>query len=199
MTQIQNRAMSKQLHLFDEPTLGHDPRGRVRIALSTGTRGDARFSACGRYRQVLRRWIGESFPERYWLLIGMNPSTADATVDDPTVRREWGFTLREGYTGFVKCNVGDFRATFPADLSAPDVVACSPENLPAILAAAADADRVVVCHGKLPRPLVAPAGLIVQALRDGRANLFCFGRTKDGFPRHPLYLRRDTPLEPMFP
>ena len=174
----------------------HDPGGKVRLRLMPGVSGDATFSADGRYRQLMRRWTGARFPERYVLFIGMNPSTADATVNDPTCAREWTFANREGYSGMVKANVGDYRATDPKMLLLPGVVAVSEANLPAIRQAAAGADLVIVCHGKLNRAL-APAGkAIVEALHADGIDLWCFGTNADGSPKHPLYLRLDTPLQP---
>jgi hypothetical protein len=173
---------------------GHDPGGKVRLPLMAGVKGDATFSADGRYRQLMRRWTGETFPKRYILFIGMNPSTADATVNDPTCAREWTFAQREGYSAMVKANVGDYRATDPKMLLAPGLVAVSDANLPAIRAAAAEADFVVLCHGKLNKAL-APAGkAIVEALKADGTELWCFGTNGDGSPKHPLYLRLDTPL-----
>ncbi|MFK4809138.1 DUF1643 domain-containing protein [Devosia sp. ZW T5_3] len=173
---------------------GHDPGGKVRLPLMAGVKGDATFSADGRYRQLMRRWTGETFPKRYILFIGMNPSTADATVNDPTCAREWTFAQREGYSAMAKANVGDYRATDPKMLLAPGVVAVSDANLPAIRAAAAEADFVVLCHGKLNKAL-APAGkAIVEALKADGTELWCFGTNADGSPKHPLYLRLDTPL-----
>lgn len=172
----------------------HDPGGKVRLRLGEGVRGDALMSADGRYRQRMRRWLGDSFPERYILFIGMNPSTADASVDDPTCAREWSFACREGFSGMVKCNVGDYRATHPRMLVEPGVVAVSPDNIPIIRDAARGAGRVVLCHGKLNKAL-APAGVeLVQALRQDAIDLWCFGTNADGSPKHPLYLRADTPL-----
>jgi hypothetical protein len=64
---------------------------------------------------------------RYWLLriwddalpvmanIGANPSTADETVNDPTIRKDIGFATRLGFGGLLKLNVGGFRATKPKD------------------------------------------------------------------------------------
>jgi len=174
--------------------LVHDPGGKVRLRLGEGVRGDAVMSPDGRYRQIMRRWLGDTFPERYILFIGMNPSTADATVDDPTCAREWTFARREGFSGMVKCNVGDYRATDPKMLVAPGIVAVSPANIPAIREAARGAGRVVLCHGKLNKAL-APAGReIVDTLRADGADLWCFGTNADGSPKHPLYLRADTPL-----
>ncbi len=185
--------MSADLH---DPAQ-HDPGGKVRLALMAGVMGDATFSADGRYRQLMRRWLGETFPDRYILFIGMNPSTADATVNDPTCAREWTFAQREGFDAMVKANVGDYRATDPKMLLAPGVVASSPENLPAIRAVAAKADKVVLCHGKLNKAL-APAGrALIEALRADGVPLWCFGQNADGSTKHPLYLRADTPLRPL--
>ena len=174
----------------------HDPGGKVRLALMPGVKGDATFSPDGRYRQLMRRWTGDVFPPRYIMFIGMNPSTADATVNDPTCAREWTFATREGFSAMVKANVGDYRATDPKMLLVPGVEAVSPANLPAIRAAAAGAARVVLCHGKLNKAL-APAGReLVAALRADGIALWCFGSNGDGSPKHPLYLRGDTPLQP---
>jgi hypothetical protein len=172
----------------------HNPGGKVKTALPPGLQGDALFSEGGQHRLRLRRWIGETFPARHCLLIGMNPSTADAAANDPTVTREWGFVVREGYNGFVKMNVGDYRATSPKTLSEPGVVACSSANLPLIMEEAALADRVIVCFGKVPKPLVPAANTLIHALRAAGVPLWSFGTNGDGSPKHPLYLRSDTPL-----
>ncbi len=174
--------------------IAHDPGGKVRLRLGEGVHGDVVMSPDGRHRQIMRRWLGEAFPDRYIVFIGMNPSTADATVDDPTCAREWTFARREGFSAMVKCNVGDYRATDPKALLLPGVEAVSPANLPAIRQAAAGAARVVLCHGKLNKALAASGREIVQALRDDGVDLWCFGTNADGSPKHPLYLRADTPL-----
>jgi hypothetical protein len=172
----------------------HDPGGKVRLRLGEGVRGDVVISPDGRHRQVMRRWLGDTFPDLYIVFIGMNPSTADATVDDPTCAREWTFARREGFSAMVKCNVGDYRATDPKGLLLPGVEAVSPANLPAIRQAAAGAAKVVLCHGKLNKAL-APAGReLVETLRSDGIDLWCFGTNADGSPKHPLYLRADTPL-----
>lgn len=172
----------------------HDPGGKVRLALMDGVRGDAVFSADGRYRPLMRRWLGDAFPNRYLLFIGMNPSTADASVNDPTCAREWSFTQREGFAAMVKANVGDYRATHPKMLLEPGVVASSPDNLPAIRQAAVGAAKVIVCHGKLNKALVPAGQALVQALHEDGHDLWCFGTNADGSPKHPLYLKGDTPL-----
>lgn len=172
----------------------HDPGGKVKTALPVGLHGDAVFSECGRYRRILRRWTGEDFPERHILLCGMNPSEASATHNDPTITREWGFTVREGYSAFAKVNISDYRATHPKELMKPGVVPVSPENLSVILGAASKADKVVMCFGKVNRALEGAARETVAALKDAGIPMWCFGTNKDGSPKHPLYLAANTPL-----
>ena len=70
----------------------HDPGGSRRFAMLPGVDGKAEFSPCGQYRYWLSRdWGFRRFSggrEPFVLWIGMNPSTAEAEVDDPTIRRE---------------------------------------------------------------------------------------------------------------
>jgi hypothetical protein len=174
--------------------VAHDPGGKVRLRLAPGVHGDVQISADGRHRQVMRRWLGDSFPSRYILFIGMNPSTADATVDDPTCAREWNFARREGFEAMIKCNVGDYRATDPKALLAPGIEAVSPANLPAVLQAARGAEKVVLAHGKLGKALAPAARELTTALLASGTNLWCFGTNKDGSPKHPLYLSLAAPL-----
>lgn len=182
-----------QADLF--PSEIHDAGGRVKSALPAGLRGDAVFyGERSEYRPRLRRWIGDDFPRRYVLFVGMNPSTATESVNDSTIIREWGFTSRWGYGGYVKCNVADYRATFPRDLLADNVVPSSPVNLPTILREASAADLVVICHGKLNRALEPIGYSVINALRSAGITMFCFGKNADNSPKHPLYLRNDTPL-----
>lgn len=188
------KRLADQLDLIPPDPMQHDPGGKVRLALMAGVNGDAVFSDDGRHRPLMRRWLGDTFPDRYLMFIGMNPSTADATVNDPTCAREWTFTQREGFDAMVKANVGDYRATHPKMLLEPDVVVSSPANLPTIREQARGAARVILCHGKLNKALVPAGQALVQALTEDGIDLWCFGTNADGSPKHPLYLKGDTPL-----
>lgn len=188
------KRLADQLDLISPDPTQHDPGGKVRLALMAGINGDAVFSDDGRHRPLMRRWLGDTFPDHYLMFIGMNPSTADATVNDPTCAREWTFTQREGFDAMVKANVGDYRATHPKMLLEPDVVVSSPANLPTIREQAKGAARVILCHGKLNKALVPAGQALVQALTEDGIDLWCFGTNADGSPKHPLYLRSDTPL-----
>lgn len=168
-----------------------DPGGKVRLPLQPGVRGNAEFSPCGRYRYWLsREWGGIIDP--YALFIGMNPSTAAADVDDPTIRREINFTRAMGLCRYVKCNVMDFRATNPSDLR--NVAPCSDHNLFCISEHAKFASRIICAWGALPKWLRQYADDVVNALRWHQ--LWCMGKTKDGSPRHSLYLPNNAECVP---
>jgi hypothetical protein len=164
-------------------TAPHDPGGKVRLKLQDGVRGSAMFSDCGRYRYCLRRDWGEvGAPFVLW--VAMNPSTAEADVDDPTIRKEMHYTRQMGLTSFVKVNVMDLRATDPRRLLTMNPR--SDLNVPFIAEMAGKADRIICAWGALKPPLRRYADDVVMALRGHQ--LWCMGKTASGAPRHPLYL-----------
>lgn len=170
----------------------HDPGGKVRLPLPLYMRGGADFCGPdGCYRVMLwRAWGDPDAP--YPLLIGMNPSTAAADVNDPTVHKEIGFTQRWGFSRYYKGNVSAYRATDPKRLrKAP--IHCD-ENLPAIMAAAKGAAQVVVAFGNVKHEMRTLAEEVVAALRAANISLWCFGMNGDGSPCHPLYLPSNTRL-----
>jgi hypothetical protein len=130
------------------------------------------------------------------MFIAMNPSTADADSDDPTIRRESDFARLWGYGGLVKTNVMDYRATRPRDLVAPGVVAQSPANIPVILRELAHVSKVVVAWGRPHQTLRHHYQAVAVALATHGCRPWCLGRNLDQSPRHPLYLKKTTALEP---
>jgi hypothetical protein len=117
------------------------------------------------------------------LFICLNPSTADAFKDDPTVRRLRGFARSWGYGGFVLVNLFAFRATSP-DALVRVVDPSGPKNDATIKQAALSAVEVVVAWGSsrmAPHRAVDISGLVSRPL-------VCLGTNKDGQPKHPLYL-----------
>lgn len=155
--------------------------------------GEALFSPCHSYRYRLSRsWGGCTAP---LAVVMLNPSTADAERDDPTIRRCIAFAAREGFGGIEVMNLFAFRATAPADLkAATDPI--GPDNdrhlrdlfvrHSAVLAAwgAHGAYR-----GRADRVMRLATGL--------GATLTCFGHTAHGQPRHPLYLKGDCAILPL--
>jgi hypothetical protein len=147
--------------------------------------GGAAFSRDGRYRYRLwRHWDG-SRPAIVFCML--NPSTADARRDDPTIRRCIGFARRWGYGGVEVVNIFALRATDPRTLrSARDPI--GPRNDAFMLRAAARSPVVIAwgIHGAL-----RGRGATALRMLGRRTRLLALGRTRSGAPRHPLYLRRD--------
>ncbi|MFZ8963264.1 MAG: DUF1643 domain-containing protein, partial [Schleiferiaceae bacterium] len=83
------------------------------------------FSDCGRYRYRLWRIWDPSLPTLLWILY--NPSTADAKVEDPTLRRCMDFTRQWGYGGLTVVNRFAYRATNPRQLNST-IDPVGPEN-----------------------------------------------------------------------
>ncbi len=155
---------------------------------------DAILSECGTYRYRLSRQWDDTLPRLGWIML--NPSTADAFEDDPTIRRCIGFAESNGYGGIEVCNLFAYRATDPKALVATGD-AFGPEN-GAHLDAIIGAHTVVAAWGAWGTR-AGVTGIVesvhLTARQVGR-RLLCLGTTKDGSPRHPLYVRGDQPLVP---
>ena len=173
----------------------HDPGGKVRLKLPDGVVGGARFSDCGRYRQALTRdWAAAGVRPRAVLFIGMNPSVADAAASDPTCHRELMFARDWGFTRYLKGNMLDWRATSPRDIPADPAWACSAENIPVLRYMATEAEMIVLAYGKMHKRFDGIVADVLAAMLATGKPLKCLGVNKDGSAKHPLYLRKDTPL-----
>lgn len=162
-----------------------------RIVVETGPKGTAWFSDDRVHRYLLTREHLNHAAGGTLLLIGLNPSTADAGKDDPTLVRMKGFARDKGFDTLLVANAFALRSRDPANLrNTPDPVG---DLNDLVLGYLADhADLVLVAWGADPAIPRRELGLM-QALQ-GR-ELWCLGRTGKGAPRHPLYLRRDAQLE----
>ncbi len=139
----------------------------------------ALLSPCRTYRYELVRAWDDSKPLLTWCML--NPSTADETVDDPTIRKCIGFADRWGYGSIRVVNLFALRATEPRELKwHPDPV--GPENESVL--SALTGDVVAAWGGSIPRTPRADI-LARLALRSAR---WCLGTTRAGEPRHPLML-----------
>lgn len=190
------------LPLADVPAATHDPGGKVRIRLQENVYGNAFFHGPGDcYRTWLTRIWGRrppadgGLPKHFILWIGLNPSTADASYNDPTIEREIDFSMSWDADALVKVNICDYRATKPEMLLKEGVVPRSKANLPLIRDIAKTADRIICAWGAPHRRLIPYAVDVEQYLRDDGHELWCLGHTKNGGPRHPLYVKGGTPLE----
>lgn len=153
----------------------------------------ARLSPCGNYRYELGRAWGEG-PQVLWVMV--NPSTADADVDDATIRRCIGFSRGWGFGSLAVVNLFAYRSTDPKALKTVTDPIGGPTNVDAILNQMDCARLVVAAWGSnaanAKRPLL-PIDALAHA---ARVPLRCLGRSKSGAPNHPLYLAANTPLEP---
>jgi len=142
------------------------------------------------YRYALYRRWDDALPNLVW--IGLNPSTADEIIDDPTVRRIVDFSKAWNYGGAVLLNLFGLRATDPKDLrTASDPV--GPAN-DAALTKLCEGHEVILAWG-VHGGLHGRDETVTDLLRTANPRqVYCLGRTKGGHPKHPLYLAKKTPL-----
>lgn len=147
----------------------------------------AEFSPCRKYRYSLTRIWDRSLG--LCQFIGLNPSTADEVENDPTVRRCINYAKDWGYGGLIMSNIFAFRATDPKVMKAQaDPV--GPENDMWLLDDYGRANCTVAAwgtHGSLNNRSAEVIELLSGCFH-------CLGLTKHGFPKHPLYLRKDEVL-----
>ncbi len=158
-------------------------------------RRGAMLSDCGRYRYILERAWDDAAPRCVFIML--NPSVADANVDDPTIRRCLGFALRAGCGALRVVNLFAFRATSPdAMKKAHDPI--GPENdamLRGVMRRAiADGGPIVAAWGALGAHLDRDKAVADMAAQHG-LTLVCLGKNGNGSPRHPLYVAADQPFE----
>ena len=122
----------------------------------------------------------------------LNPSTADASEDDPTIRRCIGFARAWGFDGLVVTNLYALRATDPAALKEHDAPVGIGNDL-FLITTAEKAGLIVAAWGNHG---VGSRGEEVAIMLRREGDVKCFGLTRKDQPRHPLYLGKDTELIP---
>ncbi len=144
---------------------------------------DAIFSDDRQYRYVLWRIWDRTKPMVNF--IGLNPSTADETKDDPTMRRCSGFAKSWGYGGFYMTNIFGYKATKPEDLKkATDPI--GKDNDKWLLEIESRVEQVIFAwgvHGTFLKRDEQVKKLITKG--------HFIELSKDGHPKHPLYLKGD--------
>lgn len=175
----------QQLELFAESA-------DDRIALAS----KAEFSDDRRFRYKLWRAWDLNLPTLMFLML--NPSTADETEDDPTIRRCIGFAKRWGYGSLWIGNLWAFRATDPAELKA----AWWPvgrQNDEAIRDMATASERIICAWGAHAEEMPGRGPHVVNTVLGSQRNkLYCLDATKSGQPAHPLYLPANKKPIPLF-
>lgn len=150
----------------------------------------ARISDCGQYRYRLTRFWGNHHHRRIMTFVMLNPSTADANIDDPTIRRCIGFAKRDGFAGISVVNLYAYRATDPEALKrVSDPYGINNDDTLREALVCSFGDPVVCAWGTKGNP----RSFLDTASRLG-VKLSCLGVTKDGHPKHPLYIKSGQPL-----
>lgn len=158
------------------------------------------LSPCGRFRYRLERDVAAE--GLVFAFFGINPSTADAELDDATVRKWRGFTRANGGRRFIVGNVFPLRATDVRELGNDLNADALKENRDHLQQIAKDADILVPCWGsrdKLPKRLHDHLGATLDVLKSSGKPLRTLGFTASGDPKHPLMLGYATSLIPWPP
>lgn len=149
----------------------------------------SRISGDGRYRSELVRIWDATKPVLGWVMC--NPSTADGSRDDPTIRRVVGFSQGWGYGGAIVGNLYGWRATDPKELHRPGIDPVGPDNWVALNKICARGLVVCAWGGNIPDH--AHAGRVLEFVR-ARTQVAVLGWTVKHQPRHPLYVKGNAPL-----
>lgn len=148
------------------------------------------ISTCGKYRTRLWRIWAPELPRLLWVML--NPSTADAETNDATIRKIMAFAKRWGCGGIEVVNLYSFRTKSPAEL-ADSGWDCGPDNDRTVRAMLAQIEFKVIAAWGVNALKSTENWFRYEAMRAGQP-LYHLGLTKDGHPRHPLYVRGDTEL-----
>lgn len=149
-------------------------------------RATAYISPTGKYRWWLRRRvIGGNGKTATFIML--NPSTADAVKDDPTIRRCVGFTKFWGYSYLYVLNLFSYRATNPLELIGAKDPVGGWTNM--YLGELKFMKGIIVCAWG-NKTLFDRDKEVKKLLKE--VPLYCLELTKLGNPKHPLYVKADT-------
>lgn len=157
-------------------------------------RKGALLSPSRTYRYILSRsWCSSSTPNQL-IVIGLNPSKADARVDDPTVKKLIFITRRFGYNALMLLNLFAYRATDPKELlKVEDPI--GPMNNEILESYCSGIGDIVLAWGN-GGTYMERGREVMNMLLPTNKLLKCFGKTGQGHPCHPLYLPKETKIVP---
>lgn len=142
------------------------------------------YSDCEKYRYALTRVWDKDAKRAHFVML--NPSTATERQNDPTVERCERRARALGFGAFRVTNIFAWRDTDPRNMrAASDPI--GPANDAAILEGAEWADTVVAAWGTHGVHL-ARGQAVEELLRQAGCSLYSLGLSKDGHPKHPLYI-----------
>lgn len=154
----------------------------------------ARISECGLYRYGLgRQWTPPELAKHAILWVMLNPSTADAEKDDPTIRQCIKFSQAWGFHAMLVANLFAYRTTWPVELEMAAKVGVDivgPETNKGLQEMSSVC--AYTCFAWGTHSLARARGFEVSQLLAPSPSLkVCLGATKNGSPKHPLYLKGD--------
>jgi hypothetical protein len=146
------------------------------------------ISEDGKYHYQLWRIWDNTKPLVLWIML--NPSTADADIDDPTIRRCIGFTRMWGYGGLYVGNLFAYRATNPKKLHSVYNPMGNPKNRIHLRFMREKTEKIICAWGSFKGKNIPYYYEVFRKYADN----YCLGTTKNGNPKHPLYLKSDSKL-----
>lgn len=149
----------------------------------TGFR-EAIYSDCERYRYALTAVWDTAKPRLLYIML--NPSKATELNNDPTIERCERRSYLLGYGAFRVVNLFGLRETSPARLK-KDARPCGPSNAKHIMEALSWTDDILAAWGVHGMHRDQARHALADLECSGRP-ILCLGTTKDGHPRHPLYV-----------
>jgi len=174
-----------------EDTLDSSTSLHLRQNTVSGIEYGAIFDVNGRYRYSLWRAWSPYYPRIVFVLL--NPSTADEQRNDPTIRRCIGFARAWHFGSMEVVNLFAYLATDYRELfKVSDPIGQGNNRF--LLQAVERCSTVVLGWGTRGTFLSRDRQVIQMFVR--KKDVYCLGLTKDGQPRHPLYIQGDTNLEP---
>lgn len=169
------------------------------------TRSDAWIEGAFRY-SLTRAWAPtDPVNKLTFMWVMLNPSTADGSTDDPTIRKVRSFTREHGGSTFIVVNLWAYRATRWQTVrdgfkAGENVCGHKNWNLAGVLSEAVNIDRIVLAWGRHASEIDPSNARVREVLSQlktrSRTAPVCLGTNKDGSPKHPLYVPLATPMVP---
>jgi len=153
---------------------------------------EAAYSDCGSYRYWLKReWARKGGIVNFVML---NPSKADEFNNDPTVERCERRARMLGFAGFSVTNIFAWRDTDPKAMRKA-AKPIGPDNDQVLLEMAQSARQVIAAWGTHGAHQ-GRGPVTARLLRENGIPMFHLGLSKEGHPRHPLYISYSVSPEP---
>lgn len=145
------------------------------------------FSPCRKYRYSLTREWNDSLPTV--MFIGLNPSTANETTDDNTIKRVIDIAKYNSYGGVIMCNLFPKITPYPYELTTENIYI----NNNILSFDSLYCHDIVFAWGAFKVPeLSMQAGRMIRVF----PNAMALHINKDGSPKHPLYCKKDSKFIP---